>query len=636
MKPFLEFLVIEGHDGKRRELKFEAGMNIITGSGSKGKSAVLRIVEYCLGGRSCNIPVGRVRDFGAWYYLVLNVNDQHVTIGRKGPSETGESSEAGYFAEGSAVPHSEAPKLSVGINTACKLLSDALGFPNERFQLGMDPLVHGRLQLPEVLPLLVQPQDIIATQQLFPYVPAADPRSVPERWTQIVKIALKIIRPDLLLLRERERELIKRKESSRRRHSELRARYSDASTRVEHLWHEAVAANFAPLGRFSSLDEIRVGLERMRSMSTSEVESSAASSQTDVKTVELETRSRDLRRSLRQYSQELKQLELLRDASRNANASLNMERSRLRVVDLLGAPTGTDVSCPLCGTDIGTSNEELLATMQHDLDDELMFIASIPPELDSAEEALRRDQQNAKRELSGIETQLDALQRQEPAPTLTQERVQRERLIGALDHAFRVVSEVSSNIDPGGEGAAIDAELSDLKEEIRVMETEKDEWEVREALNSRMVSLAGSLKRMRLDGDSLAFDRRFSTIQRGRAGKMDPLSTLGGAENFVMYHICALLALHEQLSKGGFVPRLLILDQPSQAYFPSKTDASNADIEAVWSIYDLLFRVAAECDNRFQIIVLDHADFSSDDVRFKDSRRHNWHDGEGLILDSGQ
>jgi len=191
------------------------------------------------------------------------------------------------------------------------------------------------------------------------------------------------------------------------------------------------------------------------------------------------------------------------------------------------------------------------------------------------------------------------------------------------------------NNDPD-EAAATDAELNDVKQQIRLLETERDEWEVREVLNSRMVSLGGNLKRMHLDGDSLAFDRQFSTIRRGRAGRMDPLSTLGGAENYVMYHMCALLALHEQLSKDSFVPRILILDQPSQTYFPSKSDTNNTDVEAVRSIYDLMFRVVTECDNRFQIIALDHADFSAEDVRFKDAKRYDWHGSEGLIPESWQ
>lgn len=633
MKPFLESVIIENHDGKLRELQFESGMNIITGSGSKGKSALLRIVEYCLGGPDCKIPVGRVRDSGAWYYLALNVNEQKVIIGRKGPSSTGRPSEMAYFriSPNAVVPESD--KLQVGINTACKLLGDVLGIPSERFELGMDPLMQTRMQLPELLPLLVQPQDIIATQQLFASVPSADPRGASARWTQTVKIALKIIRPDLLFLRERERTLVQKRDALRRRRSEAQARQSAANRHVQYLWQQAVMADFAPSGRFSSVDEIRVGLERMRDTSTSEMTASVASSQLDARIVELEAQSRELRSHLRQSSQELRQIERIRDASRGASGSLGTQSARLRAVKLLGAPNPNNIPCPLCGTELGTDNEDLLVALQRDLDDELTFVASIPPELDAVEEELRRELRNTREQLRATEAQLDALQNQDPAPTLTEERVRRERLIGALDHALSVVSEMSVNLDPG-ETDAIEAELEDVRQQIRTLDAEKDEWEVREILNSRMVLMAGNLKRMQLNGDTLAFDRHFSTISRGRADRMSELSSLGGAENYVMYHVCAFLALHEQLSRGSFVPPLLILDQPSQTYFPSKSDTTNTDFEAVRSIYELMFRVLAECGNRFQIIALDHADFSADDRRFAAAKRYDWHGDDGLIPNS--
>ena len=48
-------LVLYGKNGKVRSISFEIGqVNIITGKSKSGKSAIGDIIEYCLGGDSCN------------------------------------------------------------------------------------------------------------------------------------------------------------------------------------------------------------------------------------------------------------------------------------------------------------------------------------------------------------------------------------------------------------------------------------------------------------------------------------------------------------------------------------------------------------------------------------------------------
>lgn len=65
-------IVLYGYNGKVRHLPFSLGeVNIITGRSKSGKSVVGDIIDYCLGGDSCNIADGVVRDNVAWYGLLL-------------------------------------------------------------------------------------------------------------------------------------------------------------------------------------------------------------------------------------------------------------------------------------------------------------------------------------------------------------------------------------------------------------------------------------------------------------------------------------------------------------------------------------------------------------------------------------
>lgn len=81
-------LVLYGYNGKVRHLPFALGqVNIITGRSKSGKSVVGDIIDYCLGGDSCNIADGVVRDNVAWYGLLLQFEHERVFVARKNPDK---------------------------------------------------------------------------------------------------------------------------------------------------------------------------------------------------------------------------------------------------------------------------------------------------------------------------------------------------------------------------------------------------------------------------------------------------------------------------------------------------------------------------------------------------------------------
>ncbi len=108
-------------------------------------------------------------------------------------------------------------------------------------------------------------------------------------------------------------------------------------------------------------------------------------------------------------------------------------------------------------------------------------------------------------------------------------------------------------------------------------------------------------------------------------------------------HLIALLSLHQHfIRRHRPVPNFLILDQPTQVYFPSlesykvlEGNISNlsdvgADIVAVRRMFDFLFDVVAEMNSSFQLIVMEHANL--DDTRFQQALvEEPWRDGQALI-----
>ena len=120
---------------------------------------------------------------------------------------------------------------------------------------------------------------------------------------------------------------------------------------------------------------------------------------------------------------------------------------------------------------------------------------------------------------------------------------------------------------------------------------------------------------MSLDVDELM------VLISGKNDRKDALWEIGSAENWLGYHIATLLALHEEFLRLGncSVPSLLMIDQPSQAYFPDvwpEDDGEkvedvqtrkSADIAGVHRIFETLALAIKRCKNQLQIIVTDHA-----------------------------
>ena len=83
------------------------------------------------------------------------------------------------------------------------------------------------------------------------------------------------------------------------------------------------------------------------------------------------------------------------------------------------------------------------------------------------------------------------------------------------------------------------------------------------------------------------------------------------------------------------VPRLLVIDQPSQGHYPSEVAKrtghaeSDADELAVRRLYELMDEFTKNNPGKFQVIAVDHADIDRD--WFQDAIVDNWR-GTGNAL----
>ncbi|WP_020552750.1 DUF3732 domain-containing protein [Embleya scabrispora] len=157
-------------------------------------------------------------------------------------------------------------------------------------------------------------------------------------------------------------------------------------------------------------------------------------------------------------------------------------------------------------------------------------------------------------------------------------------------------------------------------------------------LSGKMTAHARSLKLEH--GDHMVrLDLKKLTVVADTLQGITELLRIGSGKNHVGYHLAAHLALHQYfVAHGRPVPRFLMLDQPTQPYYPSDMAKQRGRLEdlaldedrvTVTRLFELMHQVVGELSPGFQMIVSDHADLPHG--WYQESVRYNWRNGEKLI-----
>lgn len=134
----LREIILWSRDPRRppRRLPFQTGqVNVITGGSKTGKSAIIPIVDYCLGSDKCAIPVERIRKASSWFGVLIETREGQQLLARREPGQQRASGEM-FVRRGKTV---EVPNsIDTGNTTADQVkrdLDQLAGLTN----LGFDP-----------------------------------------------------------------------------------------------------------------------------------------------------------------------------------------------------------------------------------------------------------------------------------------------------------------------------------------------------------------------------------------------------------------------------------------------------------------------------------------------------------------
>jgi hypothetical protein len=294
-----------------------------------------------------------------------------------------------------------------------------------------------------------------------------------------------------------------------------------------------------------------------------------------------------------------------------------------------------DGACPACGHELAEPDPtaEALRTGLEALRAQVGALTGTRPTRRRALDELDREAERLRGELRVRQSALSSLERAADIADASQRDFTRGRIDAFLNR---------TTFTDGIQLDVLRQRIRQVAETIAAFEEDLDGDNDREQLTSRLFTIGRDMSayatRLHLEHSSASvrLDLARLTVVTDTPTGPTPLFRIGSAANWIGYHLAAHLALHRFFTlQDRPVPRFLMLDQPTQAHYPSDADnesgqpQNDADRVAVRAMFELMRDVVAELTPRLQIIVCDHADLP--ERWFQDAVRHKWRGGVKLI-----
>lgn len=322
--------------------------------------------------------------------------------------------------------------------------------------------------------------------------------------------------------------------------------------------------------------------------------------------------------------------------------------SSLRFLNAI-SPIQTDGAenciCPICRSRVESLSSEIhaITNAKSELEDELSKIGNYS--IDSTEhyESLKKQRDSLKRQISSINQKIESLER-------ISKDLLSEKSLEKKAYLLKGQIETSAKYYLGAINTlASDSDISELRERIDWLEEKLKGFDIdriyaqaESQLSELMTSICNELDfESELRPGKLVLDlKNFDFYYHYDGKEKISLSEMGSGANWLACHLSIFLGLMKliALNKNSSIPSILILDQPSQVYFPNAYGEIDGDgsvddnIRQVKNIFRVLLSaiddIAAEMKYLPQIIVMEHAN----EEEFRLYIRKQWkRDGEKFI-----
>jgi hypothetical protein len=628
---------------KPRVIHFEEDkVNVITGYSQRGKSAIIHIIDYCLGSSECNIPIGRIRDMVDKFALEITLEKFNVFIARDNPehySKTNMYYEIYENGQDRNFNYDEwienAGEFKTNRDSIKNYLGDLAGFENiaekdDYSQNGFDAPASFR----DTTAFQFQPQNIIANPTTLFY--NTDTFEHLKRLKTLFPMVLGYKSYEILGL-EKEIEILERKEKDKEKKlQDLNTQYENWQSDIYEYYSQAISLGLTNADidiSSSKVDQIKKELIKItKNIKNSKFLVEGSSIRYSEKLEELNEERGRLVRQLDVLKVKLLKIEQF-DTSKDKYVSEVAPEihNRLKPVEWFLQQHGTDI-CPFCESKSDKAINDLLYLKEEKIknDKVLSESKSIAFSFEKEKNDFKNEIRTNEQLIKKIDTNIEILLAENKEYYKTFQTV--FEFGGKLEH-------VIENLDKISPSSAISLELEEIKSQLstkrRDLKKLKDKFD-REASLDKVTDTIGNYikllpieekqnKRVKLDPENSVNIK----VEDIKTKNINFLSRLGSGANHMCYHLATMLGLHEyflklpETGKINYISSFIVLDQPSQVYFPEefpsqdysiesqKKEKISQDIQNTIEIFRTCSKFMERTNHQTQIIILEHAPTST-------------------------
>ncbi|MGW9631501.1 DUF3732 domain-containing protein [Agromyces sp. NPDC055520] len=628
-------------DGRNRTVDFRPGaLNVVLGNSRTGKTALQDIVDFTLGRDDVKMPPGIIGRTVSWFGTLwsLTPGGARVFLGRPAVSHGAKETSLAFIRFGGAelgIPDAK----DLVVNTDSESLRAQVGAQIGLSDVEIEPR-EGSIQGSFAVGLgasafyCFQGQHEVANRTLLFH--RQENPGVAQTIRDTLPYFLGAIDGDQAHKRSELRAASRALRAVDSRLSSTLTEESERDGQLRSLLKQAYAVGLTDVESVESRELLLGLLETLRHDVTPPGELQAAE-EAQARVKELRDRRTGLRQALGQV---LDDRAFVLDSAAGASGygkALGQQVGRLRSIGLVAdAPDGVVAGdhCPVCSQVLPGSDPtpRLLAQRLSSLRQEIETLALAQPAREQALRDLGSTAEDLRGQLLEVESALAAMQ-SAGAGDRSIDPGRREFVRGRIDATLE-------DHDPN-DAEALDrlrASRETLRLRVEALQNELDAAAAVDRLASLLAAVNRKIthyaQRLELEHSerNVWLDSARLTIMVDSVEGAVPLAAIGSGANWVGYHLAAHLGLHEFFVENERpVPRVLMIDQPSQVFFAaSRARAEGSDDEhAVRQMFELLWSFCAELAPNFQIILSEHADV--DEPWFSDSIVEDWRGDDGLV-----
>jgi len=626
-------LVLYGKNGQKRSLVFNLGRaNIIVGESKTGKSSLADIIEYCLGGTKCNIADGVIRENVAWYGLLLKFDSEQLFVARENPPAGQQSTGSCYYEvrHDLSTPGDANFTSNIDVDALESLLSDRIGITDN-----LNTPAQGQSRMPlsanirHALFYCFQNQDEIAARGFVFH------RQTEEHITQAIRDTLPYflgaVDQNSLALEAKRAELRREISIKRRTLEEAKDLQGGGPTKGKVLIAEAQEVGILSSDACADSDDF-AAIQSCLATTSSWSPSSVHGENMD----KLSSLQNDLSNGqtlLEQTEIDLQNARSFADEEKGYLLETRRQKARLDSIGLFKNISIAEGNCPLCSSPVRHSSvgADSIRDSLRSLDTKIGEVSKDRPSIRRYVDGLEEKRRVIANHIREVKAEIEGVYEQ---------KVEAQSVKDLNSRQAQVVGRISlwlESVQPPADSASLEKEIKTMEERIleidALLSPDTKADRLQSILNRISVDMSAWARELDLENPESPYrlDIGRATVVVDKPDRPVPLKQMGSASNWVGIHLIAYFALHKYFVEHDCaVPHFLVLDQPSQVYFPSPTDTKEVDLEEVKRLYSFIFRRVSSSKGNLQVIVVDHADLE-DMPEFRNHIIERWRDGNKLI-----